>query len=216
MKHAAFPTVALGRSPARRWGRTPYAELSVDPRIFTDGVPAACDLGRCRGRCCCEGVYVDLGERDLVLRHARGIEPLMADKRNRDPRRWFWGSWKDVDAPSGRVCATRVEGGRCAFQLSDGRCAPQVYAAERGMHHWALKSLNCIMYPLVIKEGVLTIEDVYQERDLCGTMRHAPVPYYRSCRRELEFLLGTDGYARLVRMASLFRLKKKADSRLGG
>lgn len=195
--------IRLVDSPARRQKRTPYAELQVDRRIFTDRIPAGCDLSRCRGRCCCEGVYVDLGERDRVLAHARELEPLMAGKRNRGSRRWFWGKWRDADAPSGWVCATRVERGRCVFQLEDGRCAPQVYAISRGMHPWALKSLNCIMYPLVVKDGVLTIEDVYQGRNLCGTVHGAAVPYVRSCREELEFLLGKQGYAQLVLMATI-------------
>jgi hypothetical protein len=194
--------IPLAGSLARRWGRTPYVRLRVDPVVLSSVRKPACDASLCRGGCCREGVYAGVRERALILKHAAGIEPLMAGKRNRSPARWFYGSWRDRDVPGGRVCSTRREDGRCAFQQPDGWCVLQRYAVARGLHPWYLKPLNCILYPVVVKGGVLTMEDVFEGRELCRerpAAPHAAVPVVRACRGELTFLLGARGYVELQR-----------------
>ncbi|PYQ40004.1 MAG: DUF3109 domain-containing protein, partial [Acidobacteria bacterium] len=51
--------------------------LRVAPSLLDERFAAGCDTGRCVGRCCRSGVWLDPGERDRVLAHADLVRRAM-------------------------------------------------------------------------------------------------------------------------------------------
>ncbi len=125
-----------------------------------------CDLSRCRGTCCHDGVYLSSEE-------AEGLRNLSGEARD-DLREMgvelpektvAYGKWRD--RVSGPKTATREEpmsrtakdypghfpDTNCVFLLPDARCSLQVLATERGLHPWHYKPLTCWLHPLSITAG---------------------------------------------------------------
>lgn len=124
-----------------------------------------CDLGRCRGTCCHDGVYLDADEapvlRQLVTEARSEIEatglPSLPEPAI------VPGSWRG--RVSGSKTATRPEpmaeraetypthfpDTACVFLLPDARCALQQLAIDRGLDPWFYKPATCWLHPLSIE-----------------------------------------------------------------
>ena len=123
-----------------------------------------CDLGRCRGTCCHDGVYLDPDEapvlRALVEEARAEIEATGASLPDHPI---VSGSWRGT--VSGPKTATRSEpmaenaeaypahfpDTACVFLLSDARCALQQLAVDRGLDPWYYKPATCWLHPLSIE-----------------------------------------------------------------
>jgi len=58
---------------------------------------------------------------------------------------------------------TNVVGDACVFFHPAHGCSLQKAAIERGRHEWEFKPRFCIMFPLVVSEGVLTVDEEMDE-----------------------------------------------------
>ena len=66
-----------------------FAELKVGDDVFNTRYEKGCSMYNCRGRCCADGVDLDIVERDRILVHAHLIQPHMDKTQDRNPQNWF-------------------------------------------------------------------------------------------------------------------------------
>src|SRR5512143_864809 len=70
--------------------------MKIDQHVFHAKFPHHCVLDRCKSRCCRQGVWADIEERDVILRHADLFLPyLRPEARNRSL--WFGETAADPD-----------------------------------------------------------------------------------------------------------------------
>jgi hypothetical protein len=196
--------------PAERVASITVKGLKIDELIFTQGFVKYCDIDKCGGGCCHSGVYADVEEHAMILRHKEQIAKAMDDTQDTDPSTWFDGEYiDDTDFPSGRATGTQIhdrDGGisgfteGCVFLDKNHFCSIQVAAVNEGLHKWAWKPMYCILFPITIVEGIITYDDSHSE-DLhhCGPKGagHYVHSVYESMRVELEHFLGAVEFAKL-------------------
>lgn len=183
--------------------------LEVDPIIFEAGFVSYCDISKCAGECCNSGVWADIKEAEKILEYKDVVKKYMDDTQEKDHTKWLDGDYQDdADFPSGRCVGTQVFNNRCTFQRADGFCSLQSAGMFEGLGKWFLKPKYCVLFPVVVSEGVLTYDDSHSE-DLhyCGTsctQNHVST-VYDACTEELKYLLGEDGYTELDEYAKEYR-----------
>jgi len=184
----------------------------VNPRMLESEPLQRCKLSECRGACCVFGVWVDVREKEDILRNARFILPHLPPNCQ-EPDLWFAPvEDDDPNSPSGRVIHTAVEtrpdhygGTACIFCLEDGKCALQVAAVANGLHPWRFKPFYCILHPLDLDEkGRITLdrsEEMINEEGSC--VRPAPyeIPLVTTFESELRYLLGEKSLRELQELA---------------
>ncbi len=187
----------------RGHGMRHIPELRIDP-IVLDGVfDARCSMGNCNGRCCAEGVLVDVAEKENILRHADLIARHLGPDMEHDPARWFDGiQERDPDFPSGACEGTATTPRGCVFLDSGGLCTLQKAAMAEGMDKYALKPFYCVAFPLTVDGGVLTTEDPdFTNRPQCCSTRPAgALTVFDVCAEELTFMLGERGASALKQL----------------
>ncbi len=173
--------------------------LLIDPLIFTQKFVRACDISICSGECCYYGVYTDKSEYDNIMSYKDKIISYMDDSQTKDPDLWFEDPEDDSDFPSGIAVGTEVHNGKCVFLDKQGFCTLQKMAMAEGEFKWKYKPLYCILFPLVIFEGVLTVDDEHLARmHYCSKTENQISTVYDCCKAELRYLLGDDGYEELT------------------
>lgn len=180
-------------------------ELRVGRELVEGRFAAGCSMANCNARCCRGGVFVDLAEREAILRHADAIRGQMDGGQVRDDRLWFdEETVDDRDYPSGVAVGTSVHGGKCVFLNDDGACVLQKAAAAEGMSRHALKPFFCWLYPVTIEDGELTLHDSdYVDRpSCCGHGPKGDLTVFDVCGEELEIALGREGLEELLRRVS--------------
>jgi hypothetical protein len=196
--------------PAERIAPIEIKGMRVDELIFTQGFVKYCDIDKCGGGCCHSGVYADVEEYEMILRHKDQIAKAMDETQDTDPSTWFDGEYiDDTDFPSGRATGTQVherDGGisgfdeGCVFLDKRHFCSIQVAAANEGLHRWAWKPMYCILFPITVVEGVITYDDSHSE-DLhhCGPKGAGQYVHsvYESMREELQHFLGMEEFGKL-------------------
>jgi len=167
--------------------------LFIDPKIFT--FKFSC---KCTGECCHYGVYTDLKEHDMILNKKESFIDSFDDSQSRDVDKWFEPPEEDEDFESGVAVGTEVINGKCTFLDKNGLCALQKMADSEGVHKWKYKPLYCILFPLTICEGALTIDDEHIERlKTCNKDINIKTSIFDSCREELIYFLGKESYIEL-------------------
>ena len=53
---------------------------------------------------------------------------------------------------------------KCSFLDKEGLCVLQKLAIQEGKHAWEYKPMYCVLFPLTIYEGALTIDDEHIDR----------------------------------------------------
>jgi hypothetical protein len=196
--------------PSSRLAPIKVGGFKVDEVIFTQGFVDYCNIDKCGGGCCHSGVYADLGERDLILAHAKEIAAAMDETQDTDTDTWFDGDIiDDADFPSGQAEGTDVherDGGisgfteGCVFLDKRHFCSIQVAAVNEGLHRWAWKPKYCILFPVTVAEGILTYDDGHSE-DLIHCGPAGTVNYvhsvYEAMREELRYFLGDAEFEKL-------------------
>jgi Fe-S-cluster containining protein len=171
--------------------------LFIDPKIFT--FKFTC---KCSGECCHYGVYTDLKEHDNILELKDRILPFFDETQSKDITKWFEKPEEDEDFESGVAVGTEVINGKCTFLDKNGLCALQRLANLDGEHKWEYKPLYCILFPLTIYEGALTIDDEHIDRlKTCNVNVGAETSIFDACKEELLHFLGEDSYKELERYA---------------
>ena len=169
--------------------------LYIDPKIFTFRFSCTCT-----GECCHYGVYTDLKEHDTILENKDRILPLFDETQSKDLDKWFEPPEDDEEFDSGVAVGTEVINGKCTFLDKDGLCTLQRLAILDGVHKWKYKPMYCILFPLTIYEGALTIDDEHIERlKSCNTNQAAGTSIYEACREELNHFMGKKNIKELDR-----------------
>ena len=164
-----------------------------------------CRLGGCRGACCVNGIWVDVGHVQTILAAVETIRPFVAEPyRDRDDQ-WFGDEeWAHADFPSGLAIPTtvapRVDGsGRdgCVFLRHDHTCALEVASAAHGQGWPGWKPFDCANYPVLRSEGEVRI-DHQSPSQLdgadCTRGGAAKRPAFAVFRREVELSIGRAGW----------------------
>lgn len=176
-----------------------------------------CELTKCHGTCCYDGVYLTSEERATILEladpgnralHRVGLE-LDADPvvfgRFRDRCSGMKTAVKRVPmGESVKDYPAHFADTRCVLSLDDGRCALEALAVDEGRDRWFYKPFTCWMHPLSIPyrdgECWLTLHspetDPQGYRDYpgftsvthCGRECPEGLPAYRVFERELTRL----------------------------
>lgn len=160
----AFPATA-------RALRAALAGAPLDAASFERPL-SRCDLGRCHGTCCAEGVYLNpevaAVVRTLERRHAAffagvGLDtsaPLTVEE-------------PEADGPPSVRTARRPKpfhdlvpdypfhfpDTACAFLTPDARCGLQLLATHEGRHPWHYKPLACWLHPISLAPAGIRLHD---------------------------------------------------------
>lgn len=167
--------------------------LKIDPAIFTFKFSCMCN-----GECCHYGVYTDLKEHDVIMDLKDRIIADMDETQSKDVEKWFEAPEDDEDFESGVAVGTEVINGKCTFLDKNGLCTLQKLANQEGSYKWKYKPLYCILFPLTVYEGALTIDDEHIDRlKFCNKHPMEETSIFRACKEELKHFLGEDGLAEL-------------------
>lgn len=170
----------------------------IDPIIFTEKFVSACDVGVCSGECCYYGVYTDKKEHDVILEHKDEIIEIMDDSQTKDVEKWFEPPEVDEDFESGIAVGTELYNGKCIFLDKQGYCSLQKLAMIKGEDKWKYKPLYCILFPLVIFEETITVDDEHLARmHYCNLKENQSSTLFETCREELKYLFGEEGFEEL-------------------
>ena len=168
-------------------------DLFIDPKIFT--YKFGC---KCSGECCHYGVYADKFEADKILEIKEKILPFFDDSQTRDLSKWFEPPEQDEDFESGVAIGTEVINGKCTFLDKEGLCVLQKLALIEGKHKWEYKPLYCILFPLTIYEGALTIDDGHIDRlETCNVENKNGHSIFDACKEELRYFFGEENFEEL-------------------
>jgi len=194
--------------------------IEIHPKLLALRPVKRCELARCQGGCCADGVWVDVAEVAEIRSHAALIQPLLPEAR-RDPATWFDATEHDDDPsfPSGRYTGTTTvedpthpSGTTCVFLRPGTRfCALQSAGLEHGMGAWRLKPHYCCLFPLVdevedddgnlLPRRRLTLDDensLFERGGGCEQAGDAPgEPAFQVHAEEIVLALGLDGYHEL-------------------
>jgi hypothetical protein len=160
--------------------------MKIDTNVFSAKFPERCRLDLCRSRCCRFGVWVDIEEQETIIANQELFVAYLRPEA-RDPKTWFGKTEEDEDCPSGLAIETQDIAGACSFFHPDYGCALQKGAVEAGLHEWIIKPRFCIMFPLVVSEGELTVDDDMKTL-WCMKEKNRTRPILDAVKKEVEFL----------------------------
>ncbi len=167
--------------------------LKIDPKIFT--FKFSC---KCTGECCWYGVYTDSKEAEKIIEIKDKLIPLFDKTQVKDTAKWFEPPEEDEDFDSGVAVGTEVINNKCTFLDKDGLCSLQKLANLEGEYKWKYKPQYCILFPLVIYEGALTIDDDHIDRlKSCNKNPMTETTIYESCTEELKHFFGEKDFKKL-------------------
>lgn len=174
----------------------------IDPILFEKGFARGCGPYQCQTTCCSSGVFVDPAEKEVVLQHKEEVKGQMDETQVRDESVWFETRFEeDLDFPSGYAVGTEVHNGKCTFLRKDGRCSIQLVSAEKYGDPWKIKPFYCIAFPICVDSGTVTFDDYQQDEAVCcSIVRDTDTTLVDSCKAELEYVLGKEGYQTLKAM----------------
>ena len=181
-----------------------FAELKVGDDVFNTRYEKGCSMYNCRGRCCADGVDLDIVERDRILVHAHLIQPHMDKTKDRNPQNWFQKETRpDADFPSGECTTTALGENGCVFLNKGGYCVVHIAESHVPKGFGFLKPFFCRAFPVCILNSTLCVDDEQcpDEHKCCGPVKNGPWTILDVCAFELEYMLGADGLAELRTMA---------------
>ena len=173
--------------------------VKIAEGLFTTGFRTGQGPFNCTSRCCYRGAYMDVAERDILLKHSDIISPLLDTTQSRDTETWFEPKdFADPDYASGRCIGTGTVNGKCAFQNEKGWCSVQMAGAESKGHKWAIKPIYCVTFPVEVVDGWLRFNAMMQGKEPCCSVEEIfDTPLFEACKEEIVHLLGEDGYAEI-------------------
>ena len=173
--------------------------LRADPKLFSERFPASCRTSQCTGKCCVNGVWADLGDRDRIMAHADLVREHMDAEQVRDSHHWFGEERDDADFPSRRAVATALWRGGCVFLNTTGRCVLQKACLSLPGGALDLKPFFCTAFPITIDGGQLEVGEGYDSACCIGAADGSQ-DVFALCAQELVYMLGDEGAAALHRM----------------
>ncbi|MCE1187722.1 MAG: DUF3109 family protein [Ignavibacteria bacterium] len=179
--------------------------LRIDPAIFTFKFTCMCN-----GECCNYGVYTDKKEYEILWELRDEIKQFMDDSQPTDSSAWFEPEEADDDFPSGIAVGTEVFNGKCVFLDKEGLCSIQKMSMTKGEYKWKYKPLYCILFPLTIYDGALTIDYEHTDRlHHCNKNVPHTTTIFEYCNEELKHLLGAEGFETLEKMRNQYLADKE-------
>ena len=174
-------------------------KYKIDPILFEKGFSKGCGPFQCRTTCCSSGVFIDPIEMAVILQHKEEVKATMDETQTTDDTVWFENIIEeDVDFPSGYAVGTEVHNDKCVFLRKDGKCSVQVVSTEKYNDPWKIKPYFCIAFPISIDNGTVTFDDYQQDQaECCSIVPKSEVSLIESCKAELEYVLGKEGYLQL-------------------
>lgn len=173
--------------------------LIVDPLIFTHPFVPKCDVYICSGECCWYGVYTDIKEMETILENRDLIKRYMDDSQTLDETKWFDSVEEDKDFESRYCAGTETYNNKCVFLDKNGFCSLQKAAVELNQNKWKYKPLYCILFPLVIVDRKLTIDDEHlQIMHYCSKAKNQTSTLFEAMKNEIRYFLGEKGFAELL------------------
>ena len=167
--------------------------LYIDPQIFTFGFTC-----KCSGECCHYGVYTDLKECNRILEKKESVLSLFDETQSKDISKWFEPPEKDSDFESGIAVGTEVINGKCTFLDKDGMCVLQKLANTEVVDKWKYKPIYCVLFPFVVYEGALTIDDEHINRlKTCNVNPDVETSIFDAHKEELLYFFGENGFREL-------------------
>lgn len=167
--------------------------IFIDPQIFT--FKFTC---KCSGECCNYGVYTDLKEHEMILGIKDKIIPLLDETQSKDIEDWFEEPEEDEDFESGIAVGTELVNDKCAFLDKNGLCTLQKLALLECEYKWKYKPIYCVLFPLTIFEGALTIDDEHIDRlKTCNVNPVVGTSIYDACKEELLHFFGEENFTEL-------------------
>jgi hypothetical protein len=139
----------------------------------------------------------------------------MDETQTTDDSQWFdEETLDDGDFPSGKTVGTQIFNDKCVFLRKDGMCSVQMLGKESGAGPWTYKPFYCIAFPIVVSNGILTFDDYQQGRTKCCSIvdEHA-TPLIESCKDELEYILGIEGYKELLSLRTLYEAEYQSEEK---
>lgn len=185
-------------------------KYKIDPVLFEKGFSKGCGPYQCETTCCSSGVFLDPKDRDVIIAHTEEVKLQMDETQTTNEAVWFDNRQEqDMDFPSGYAVGTEVFNDKCVFLRKDGRCSVQLVSAEKYNDPWKIKPFYCIAFPIAVDNGVVTYDD-YQDgkTKCCSIVRDTEATLVDSCKAELEYVLGKDGYQELKN----YQISKSQDS----
>ncbi|MHB1297189.1 MAG: DUF3109 family protein [Gemmatimonadaceae bacterium] len=163
----AFPETVLA-------ARGALAAAPVDRASFERPL-SLCDISRCHGACCSDGVPLNPEEARVLSELVEAEAPALVHLGLRPD------SLVAMAEPGGSGhtgIRARAPGERsprhpasvpdtaCAMLTADGLCGLQVLAVDRGMHPWFWKPMTCWLHPVAVDETGIRLppEGVTRER----------------------------------------------------
>ncbi|HLP16424.1 MAG TPA: DUF3109 family protein [Bacteroidota bacterium] len=177
-------------------------KYEIDPILFTKGFAVNHGPYQCETKCCASGVWTDVKEKEVIMSYKDQIKAFMDETQTTDDTVWFDPEEiTDTDFVSGRAIGTQTHNNKCVFLKKDGRCSVQLFSKETFGDAWKIKPFYCVAFPICVSEGVLTFDDYQQGcAHCCSIVDNAEVSMVESCKAELEYVLGAEGYQTLVAM----------------
>ena len=170
--------------------------MKINPLVFEAKFPKYCDLEKCGGRCCKGGVWADLREKEIILHNSEIFLPFMRPE-TQNPQEWFGEMAHDADCPSGIAAGTNVIGDWCVFSHPKYACALQTAAAKQGLHDWEFKPRFCTMFPLVVCENELTVDEDMDDV-WCMQPENRTHPVLPALVREVNYLFPPEVVQKLL------------------
>ena len=171
----------------------------IDPVLFQKGFSKGCGPYQCETTCCSSGVFLDPKDRDIILAHKEEVKAQMDETQTTNDAVWFDNREEaDQDFPSGISVSTDTFNDKCVFLRKDGRCSVQLVSAEKYNDPWKIKPFFCVAFPIVLEHGLLTYDDYQDGKTQCCSIVHqTDETLVDSCKAELEYVLGKEGYQEL-------------------
>lgn len=180
-------------------------KLKIDDSLFEQRFVKSCDVKKCSGECCYYGVYLSLKEYSKIWEVKEKIVELFDETQTKDFTKWFEEPTKDNDFEEGIAIGSEVYNGKCVFLDKQGYCTLQKFALQEGLHKWHYKPLYCILFPIAIYEGSLCVDDFHLSRmHYCNKKENQTASIIETCKEELIYLLGEDGYNKLLEIKDLY------------
>ena len=130
-----------------------------------------CDMTKCAGYCCYDGVYVSTAEeqklKEIIKNHPNDF--------SQSPEYYFENAnWNNKII--GRKTKTRpftyptdfpkhFNQTKCIFGDDNGLCLLQKIAIRENIDAWSYKPMACIMFPLVIRHGQIVPPPNHDQQD---------------------------------------------------
>ncbi len=195
--------------------RQRMARAVVDAGSFSRPLKR-CDIAKCQGMCCHDGVYVRETTALILEGIARQHADFLAGLGLKLPSRVIVeGSWpcepgylKTAVWP--RALSQRVQGypahfrdTACMFLTPDARCALEVLSVHLSRHPWHYKPIDCWLYPIAFEDEeevrlvLYSYEtdplrlpgfDGFVSQTFCGRTYPDGEPAWMVLREELRFL----------------------------